>query len=75
MSGKWIAEVKRYKVYLSAPTECWVTVEAEDPDDALEKLRFPSICGQCSGWGSNYTLDISWDAVDWDKADITEVEE
>lgn len=40
-----------YKVYLSTPAEAFIKVEAEDPDDAIEKasdkLRV-NLCHQCA---------------------------
>lgn len=41
----------KYTVYLSGFAETWVTVEADDPDEAAEKAcneASPLICHQCS---------------------------
>lgn len=60
-----------YDVYLCTYASTVITVEAEDRERAEEKAlvegRMPTICAQCSGWGSNYNLEIG---SDWEVSDV-----
>lgn len=49
-----------YRVYLKTWTDVAMTVEADDPDEAIDKAMedMPrSICAQCSGWGQKWSRD------------------
>lgn len=65
----------QYQVHMSTVSSFSLTVEADDPDDAIEKAfgDSPTICAQCSGWGKGYGLDLgdTWepDAVTLDGED------
>lgn len=50
-----------YRVYLQANADLTIKVEADDPEDAIEKAfeESPSgVCAGCSGWGQKWGLDI-----------------
>ena len=56
----------KYQVVFQSAAEVYVTVEASDPEEAIDLAydHIPDdVCAQCSGWGQDYTLDIgdSWD--------------
>jgi hypothetical protein len=53
-----------YKVQLQRADWVTLTVEAEDEDAALDaayELAPGEPCGQCSGWGESWYLDVG----DW----------
>ena len=57
----------KYTVYLTTTATTAVEVDAENPDEALDKAYdagMPTICAQCSGWGKGYNLDMDgeWEA-------------
>ena len=50
----------KFRVYLSKVTEIGVTVEAPDPDSAIEAAYdhdVPGVCAQCSGYGRDWSRD------------------
>ncbi len=53
----------RYRVHLQTIASVSLEVEATDKDEAYDLAagRTPSICGQCSGWGRDYSLDLNDD--------------
>jgi len=64
----------KYRVYLETGASVAVTVEVDDglnEDDAREAAieeafaSVPSdVCGQCSGWGTKWSLDIGeWEVA------------
>lgn len=62
----------KFIVYLTTTASTSVKVDAEDSEDAVEKAYdagLPTICAQCSGWGSGVGLDLS------DVWEVSEVEE
>lgn len=74
----------RYRVPIQTLITAYVTVEADDPTDALDKAfdgRTPSLCAQCSGRGQSYSMDLGEWGVDGFKVedlsedDVTEIEE
>ena len=53
-----------YIVYLSTTAHTFVTVEAEDQGDAIDKIadaEMPELCAQCSGWETNLELSHAWE--------------
>lgn len=56
----------KYRVYLQTSASMTVTVEAEDPDAALDAAYEEApggVCAQCSGWGKNWSLDLGeWES-------------
>lgn len=51
----------KYRVYLETTAELFVTVEADDPEEATERafeLAPSEVCAQCSGWGQPWSLDL-----------------
>ena len=58
----------KYRVNFETGASLTITVEAEDPDLALDKAYegLPGgICAQCSGWGGQWDLDLGdWQALD-----------
>lgn len=49
-----------YQVHFLQTVSISVTVEADDPEDAIEKAfdEAPSgVCAQCSGWGQQWGRD------------------
>lgn len=63
-----------YTVYLKTFAETAVKVEADDPDEAIDKAynETPTICAQCSGWGHGYSLEIG---EVWDAYEVTDAED
>ena len=56
----------KYQVAFQNIAMAYVTVEASDPEEAIDLAygHIPyDLCAQCSGWGQDHTLDIgdSWD--------------
>lgn len=67
----------KYRVQLKTTAYAYVTVEADDPDAAIDAAlegEMPYICAQCSGWGAGYDLELddAWQEPDAD--DVWEVE-
>lgn len=59
----------KYKVTLRAYAFTSVEVEADDPDEAVDKAYdagTPTLCAQCSGWGQDTSLELNevWEATD-----------
>lgn len=55
-----------YRVYLETYASTAITVEADDPDEALDKAyeRAPSrLCHQCTGYGGLPGIEL---AGDWE---------
>ena len=56
----------KYQVAFQNIAMVYVTVEASDPEEAIDLAydHIPDdVCAQCSGWGQDYILSIadSWD--------------
>jgi len=53
----------KFTVYFSTTASTAIEIEADSAEEAQEKADeiqdFPSICAQCSGWGSDHNLDLS----------------
>lgn len=67
----------KYAVYISTIADARIEIEADDSEEAIEKLasgevELPWLCAQCSGWGSDHDLDLS-EAWDWDDARVEKV--
>lgn len=59
----------KYRVTFAAKVFASAVVDAEDEGAALEAAfaeSFPSICGQCSGWGRDYSLEFPDDPACWE---------
>jgi hypothetical protein len=62
----------KYIVYLTTTASTSVGVEADDADaavDAAESADMPTLCAQCSGWGQDYSLELS-DV--WEMSEVTD---
>ncbi len=62
----------KFKVEFRAYVFATDTVEAEDEQDASEKAfgnGFPEICGTCTGWGKDYTVEFPDDPASWEVVD------
>jgi endogenous inhibitor of DNA gyrase (YacG/DUF329 family) len=67
----------QYRVPIQTLATAYVTVEAEDETDAIEKSAevHVSIRAQCSGWGQAYSLDLGeWTSEGFTVQDITEAD-
>jgi len=59
-----------YKIPFKTGAFTWVTVEADNYDDAVDKAfveGMPGVCAQCAGWGnyaahSGVELGDEWEA-------------
>ena len=56
----------KYRVYLQTVASTTIEVEADSKDAAIESALdqdMPTICAQCSGWGSDQSLELGdvWD--------------
>jgi hypothetical protein len=63
-----------YTVYLNQMLSASVTVEADDPDEAIDKAHESDlprgICAQCSGWGQkSWSMDTSGD---WEPDEVVD---
>jgi hypothetical protein len=62
----------RYRVPIRTGITGYVIVDADNADDALEEALQdpPTICAQCSGWGSDkYSLELDEEWTDVDAGD------
>jgi hypothetical protein len=60
----------KFTVYLTTTASTSVEVEAETADEAIDKVYdadMPTLCAQCSGWGSDRGLELS-DA--WEMSEV-----
>lgn len=65
--------MSRYEVTLKGGAWVYVTVDAADPEDAIEQAQEIApheVCAQCSGWGREYDLELS---EEWEKESVEEV--
>jgi hypothetical protein len=72
------------KYRVSMQTVATTVVEIEVPDDvtdheeiatrAAEEGEFPTICGQCAGWGRGYSLDMGdeWNVSEYEGKPLVE---
>jgi hypothetical protein len=65
-----------YRVAMEKVTDILVTVEADDPDEAIDKAyeNEPSLCAHCHGWGQDWSRDDDAEAeayVVYDENDNT----
>lgn len=60
----------RYRVYYTTTASTAIEVEADSPEDARvvadEEFDSPTICAQCSGWGSDGWIELG---DDWEQDD------
>lgn len=67
----------KYRVTLKNTAYAYITVEADNPDEAIDAAldgELPYICAQCSGWGAGYDLELGDEWQEPDAADVYEVE-
>ena len=60
----------KYRVILQTVAETVIEVEADSKEDAYGQAMnepTPTICAQCSGWGSDQNLSVNSDAWDIDQ--------
>lgn len=67
----------KFRVYVGGNIEAYGTVEAEDKDEAIEKLieDIPNLCAGCSGWGRPVGLEINTDSWGEKYAEADELDE
>lgn len=58
--------MSEFMVFFEGMAGLTIRVEADDPDDAVNKAydEMPGgVCAQCSGWGKEWSLDVpdEWD--------------
>jgi hypothetical protein len=67
-------KVQTYKVHLTGHQSAAITVEAEDPDDAIDKALnegIPGICAHCSGWGQTWWRE---EGDEWTPESVTDAD-
>ena len=75
--------MSKYRVPIQTLVTAYVTVEAEDETEAIDKAfdKVPYLCAQCSGWGQEHSMDLGewgtdgFTVQELTEADVTEVEE
>ncbi len=68
--------MSKYRVGLTSEAYAYVTVEADDPDSAIEAAfeEAPTICAHCAGWGQlGWSLEIGdeW-SLDEESVEVVE---
>lgn len=66
----------KYRVYVPVLTEVYQTVEADNPDEALENAfadGVPGLCAMCCGMGFGSDWYRDEDEPDWDNATVDEI--
>lgn len=61
----------KYTVALSTHASTFIDVEADSPEDAVNKALHvggPSICARCAGWGQDAGIELG----EWDFEEGTE---
>lgn len=61
----------KYMVNFVATASMTITVEAEDAEAAIEAAHEDAptgVCAQCSGWGQDFSLDLSgeWELSEYE---------
>jgi hypothetical protein len=54
--------VAKYKVMLTTVASFTIDVDANDSEEAIEKAQDEApreVCGQCSGWGTPWSLELN----------------
>lgn len=64
-----------YRVHLYTTLSASVEVEAEDREAAIDAAyggELPTLCAQCSGWGSSWSADLGddWEVQDEGVTDL-----
>lgn len=66
-----------YRLYYSAGASTYIDVEADDPDEAIDKadlIGLPRLCAQCSGWGKPGVDLGEWEPAEDGRGNILDPE-